>query len=230
MISEILNKLYSELPSTVKLVAVSKFHPFEAIEEAYAAGQRVFAESRPQELQAKVKRLEEIRTERGEPDYMSDIQWHFIGHLQSNKIKYIASFIHLIHSIDSLRLLQEVDRHAEKNQRVISCLLQIHIAEEESKFGFSPEECLNMLEEGEWHNLKHIQIRGLMCMASNTNNAIQIKEEFLSVKRLFDIIKDKYFCNEESFDTFSAGMSDDYPIAIEAGSTHIRVGSGIFAK
>ena len=206
------------LPNRVTLIAVSKYHPIESIEEAYSAGQRDFGESKAQDLRIKQQSLPK------------DIKWHFIGHLQSNKIKYIASFIHLIHSIDSLRLLQEVDRHAEKKQRVISCLLQIHIAEEESKFGFSPEECLNMLEEGEWRNLKHIQIRGLMCMASNTNNAIQIKEEFLSVKRLFDIIKDKYFCNEESFDTFSAGMSDDYPIAIEAGSTHIRVGSGIFAK
>ena len=206
------------LPNRVTLIAVSKYHPIESIEEAYSAGQRDFGESKAQDLRIKQQSLPK------------DIKWHFIGHLQSNKIKYIASFIHLIHSIDSLRLLQEVDRQAEKNQRVISCLLQIHIAEEESKFGFSPEECLNMLEEGEWRNLKHIQIRGLMCMASNTNNAIQIKEEFLSVKRLFDIIKDKYFCNEESFDTFSAGMSDDYPIAIEAGSTHIRVGSGIFAK
>lgn len=206
------------LPNRVTLIAVSKYHPIESIEEAYSVGQRDFGESKAQDLRIKQQSLPK------------DIKWHFIGHLQSNKIKYIASFIHLIHSIDSLRLLQEVDRHAEKNQRVISCLLQIHIAEEESKFGFSPEECLNMLEEGEWRNLKHIQIRGLMCMASNTNNAIQIKEEFLSVKRLFDIIKDKYFCNEESFDTFSAGMSDDYPIAIEAGSTHIRVGSGIFAK
>lgn len=206
------------LPNRVTLIAVSKYHPIESIEEAYSAGQRDFGESKAQDLRIKQQSLPK------------DIKWHFIGHLQSNKIKYIASFIHLIHSIDSLRLLQEVNRHAEKNQRVISCLLQIHIAEEESKFGFSPEECLNMLEEGEWRNLKHIQIRGLMCMASNTNNAIQIKEEFLSVKRLFDIIKDKYFCNEESFDTFSAGMSDDYPIAIEAGSTHIRVGSGIFAK
>ena len=206
------------LPNRVTLIAVSKYHPIESIEEAYSAGQRDFGESKAQDLRIKQQSLPK------------DIKWHFIGHLQSNKIKYIASFIHLIHSIDSLRLLQEVDRQAEKNQRVISCLLQIHIAEEESKFGFSPEECLNMLEEGDWRNLKHIQIRGLMCMASNTNNAIQIKEEFLSVKRLFDIIKDKYFCNEESFDTFSAGMSDDYPIAIEAGSTHIRVGSGIFAK
>ena len=206
------------LPNRVTLIAVSKYHPIESIEEAYSVGQRDFGESKAQDLRIKQQSLPK------------DIKWHFIGHLQSNKIKYIASFIHLIHSIDSLRLLQEVDRHAEKNQRVISCLLQIHIAEEESKFGFSPEECLNMLEEGEWRNLKHIRIRGLMCMASNTNNAIQIKEEFLSVKRLFDIIKDKYFCNEESFNTFSAGMSDDYPIAIEAGSTHIRVGSGIFAK
>ena len=187
------------LPNRVTLIAVSKYHPIESIEEAYSAGQRDFGESKAQDLRIKQQSLPK------------DIKWHFIGHLQSNKIKYIASFIHLIHSIDSLRLLQEVDRQAEKNQRVISCLLQIHIAEEESKFGFSPEECLNMLEEGEWRNLKHIQIRGLMCMASNTNNAIQIKEEFLSVKRLFDIIKDKYFCNEESFDTFSAGMSDDYP-------------------
>lgn len=204
------------LPSGVTLIAVSKYHPIEAIEEAYSAGQRHFGESKAQDLRIKQQKLPK------------DIRWHFIGHLQSNKIKYIASYIHLIHSIDSLRLLQEVDRQGAKVGRTIDCLLQIHIASEETKFGFTPEECLSMLDEGEWRSLPNIRIRGLMCMASNTDNKEQVKEEFHAVKELFDEIQAKHFNDTNCFDTLSAGMSDDYPIAIEEGSTHIRIGSDIF--
>ncbi|MBR5335681.1 MAG: YggS family pyridoxal phosphate-dependent enzyme [Bacteroidaceae bacterium] len=212
-----IEKIRATLPDGVTLIAVSKYHPIEAIAEAYDAGGRDFGESKAQDLRIKQQALPK------------DIKWHFIGHLQSNKIKYIAPFIHLIHSIDTLRLLQEVDKHAAKAGRVIPCLLQIHIAEEETKFGFTPDECRAMLDEGSWRKLKNIQIRGLMCMASNTDNDVQIKEEFAAVKALFDEIREKHFSGDGSFDTFSAGMSDDYPIAIEAGSTHIRVGSNIFA-
>lgn len=212
-----IEKIRATLPDGVTLIAVSKYHPIEAIAEAYDAGGRDFGESKAQDLRIKQQALPK------------DIKWHFIGHLQSNKIKYIAPFIHLIHSIDTLRLLQEVDKHAAKAGRVIPCLLQIHIAEEETKFGFTPDECRAMLDEGSWRKLKNIQIRGVMCMASNTDNDVQIKEEFAAVKALFDEIREKHFSDDGSFDTFSAGMSDDYPIAIEAGSTHIRVGSNIFA-
>lgn len=212
-----IEKIRATLPDGVTLIAVSKYHPIEAIAEAYDAGGRDFGESKAQDLRIKQQALPK------------DIKWHFIGHLQSNKIKYIAPFIHLIHSIDTLRLLQEVDKHAAKAGRVIPCLLQIHIAEEETKFGFTPDECRAMLDEGSWRKLKNIQIRGVMCMASNTDNDVQIKEEFAAVKALFDEIREKHFSGDGSFDTFSAGMSDDYPIAIEAGSTHIRVGSNIFA-
>ena len=212
-----IERIRATLPSGVTLIAVSKYHPIEAIAEAYSAGQRHFGESKAQDLRSKHQALPQ------------DIKWHFIGHLQSNKIKYIASFVHLIHSVDTLRLLQEINRHAANADRIIPCLLQIHIAQEDTKFGFSPDECRAMLDEGSWRNLKNIQIRGLMCMASNTDNAAQIKEEFAAVKALFDEIREKHFSGDGSFDTFSAGMSDDYPIAIEAGSTHIRVGSNIFA-
>lgn len=211
-----IERISATLPSGVTLIAVSKYHPVEAIEEAYCAGQRHFGESKAQDLRIKQQTLPK------------DIYWHFIGHLQSNKIKYIAPYIHLIHSIDSLRLLQEVDRQGAKVGRTIDCLLQIHIAREETKFGFTPDECRAMLDAGEWRSLSNIRIRGLMCMASNTDNNEQIKEEFHAVKELFDEIRAKHFSCESTFDTLSAGMSDDYAIAIEEGSTHIRIGSDIF--
>lgn len=213
-----IEKIRATLPSGVTLIAVSKYHPIEAIAEAYSVGERHFGESKAQDLRLKHQALPQ------------DIKWHFIGHLQSNKIKYIASFVHLIHSVDTLRLLQEINRHAANADRIIPCLLQIHIAQEDTKFGFTPDECRAMLDEGTWRTLKNIQIRGLMCMASNTDNCTQIREEFEAVKALFDEIKQKHFADEASFDTFSAGMSDDYTIAIEAGSTHIRIGSDIFAQ
>lgn len=213
---EKIEKIRATLPAGVTLIAVSKYHPAEAIEAAYSAGQRDFGESKAQDLVAKHQML---------PD---DIRWHFIGHLQSNKIKYIAPFIHLIHSIDSLRLLQEVDKQGAKNNRKIPCLLQIHIAREENKFGFTPDECLSMLDEGAWRRLEHIEIRGLMCMASNTTDEEQIKNEFATVGRLFRTIREKYFAGNGRFDILSAGMSEDYPLAIAEGSNHIRVGSAIF--
>lgn len=206
------------LPEGVTLIAVSKYHPVEAIKAAYDAGHREFGESKAQDLVIKHQEL---------PD---DIRWHFIGHLQSNKIKYIAPFIHLIHSIDTFRLLQEVDKQGAKTGRRIPCLLQIHIAQEESKFGFTPQECMEMLEEGQWRSLQNVEIRGLMCMASNTEDKEQIASEFSTVQRLFKVIKERFFTGNESFSILSAGMSDDYPIAIEYGSTHIRIGSGIFIE
>lgn len=217
-IEERIKAIDATLPHGVTLIAVSKYHPVEAIVEAYNAGQRDFGESKAQDLRVKQSSL---------PD---DIKWHFIGHLQSNKIKYIASFIHLIHSIDSYRLLCEVDKHGKKAGRIIPCLLQIHIAQEETKFGFTPDECVEMLEQGEWRNLHNIEIRGIMCMASNTEDTQQINTEFKTAHDLFNEIKGRFFRNSAAFDTMSAGMSDDYPIAIENGSTHIRIGSGIFGN
>lgn len=217
-IAEQIKSISDTLPCGVTLIAVSKYHPAEAIMQAYEAGQREFGESKAQDL---VKKHESLP---------GDIKWHFIGHLQSNKIKYIAPFIYLIHSIDSYKLLQEVNRHGEKHQRKIGCLLQIHIAQEESKFGFTPQECVDMLAEGQWRTLDNIEIRGVMCMASNTEDESQIAEEFANVQKLFNEIKDKFFADNENFNILSAGMSDDYPIAVEHGSTHVRVGSKIFCE
>lgn len=217
-IAERIKAISATLPEGVTLIAVSKYHPTEAIETAYGAGQRDFGESKAQDLTVKHKALP------------SDIRWHFIGHLQSNKIKYIAPFIHLIHSIDSLRLLQEVNKQGIKAGRRIPCLLQIHIAQEDTKFGFTPEECLAMLEDGQWRELHNVEIRGLMCMGSNTDNEELIASEFSAVQELFGRIKELYFPNDGNFSILSAGMSDDYPIAIKHGSTHIRIGSSIFNR
>ena len=215
-IGERITTLRAALPQGVTLIAVSKYHPVEAVQAAYDAGQRDFGESKAQDLKVKHEQLPK------------DINWHFIGHLQSNKVKYIAPFVHLVHSIDSYKLLNEVNRQGEKVGRRIPCLLQIHIAQEETKFGFTPQECKEMLAMGEWRNLENIELRGVMCMASNTDDTKQIEEEFTTVQRLFNEIKETYFADDERFNIISAGMSDDYPIAIEHGSTHIRVGSSIF--
>lgn len=218
-IGERIKRINAALPDGVTLIAVSKYHPAEAVQAAYEAGQRDFGESKAQDL---VKKQQELP---------ADIRWHFIGHLQSNKIKYIAPFVHLIHSIDSYKLLQEVDRHGAKNGRRIPCLLQIHIAKEDTKFGFTPDECISMLQDSAWRTLQNIEIRGVMCMASNTDDLELIREEFAAVQRLFLEMKERFFNDEKNrFDIMSAGMSDDYPIAMEHGSTHIRIGSGIFCK
>lgn len=213
-----LKQVLAELPQGVRLVAVSKFNPNEAIEEAYRAGQRVFGESKAQEMTAKYESLPK------------DIEWHFIGHLQSNKIKYILPYVALIHGIDTYKLLTEVNKQAVKAGRVVNCLLQIHIAQEETKFGFSPDECKEMLNAGEWKGLTHIRVCGLMAMASNTDDVKQITLEFRLLNTIFDEIKSTWFADSEYFRELSMGMSHDYHEAIAAGSTLIRVGSKIFGE
>ena len=211
-----INRIKSGLPQGVNLVAVSKFHPAEAVMEAYSAGQRIFGESRPQEFAAKCKELPE------------DIQWHFIGHLQTNKVKYIAPYISMIEAVDSLKLLKEIQKQAEKNGRVIDVLLELHIAEEETKYGLTPDACRQLLDNGEWEQMKNVRICGLMMMASNVDDENQIRNEFTTAKLFFDEVKQKYFADAEYFCERSWGMSDDYPIAIECGSTMVRVGTRIF--
>ena len=216
IIAERIEKISATLPQGVTLIAVSKYHPVEAVAAAYSAGQRHFGESKAQDL---VKKHEALPC---------DICWHFIGHLQSNKIKYIAPFIYMIHSVDSYQLLEEINKHAAKAGRTIPCLLQIHIAEEETKFGFTPEECLAMLKQEEWKKLENVKIRGLMCMASNTDDNSRVAAEFRAVRALFDEIRDRWFADDKEFDTLSAGMSGDYLMAMECGSTCVRIGSSIF--
>ena len=228
MISETINKLHSELPAAVKLVAVSKFHPFEAIEEAYAAGQRVFAESRPQELLAKVKRLEEIRTERGESDYMSDIEWHFIGHLQTNKLKMVLPYVTLIQSVDSLRLLEAINTWGLANGKVINVLLEPHVAAEDSKQGFSVDETLMLL--GQTEKFPALCFKGLMGMATFTEDESVIRSDFSRIRSIYDAALTSCPGLADTFTELSIGMSDDYPIAIEYGSTMVRIGSMIFGS
>lgn len=217
-ISSILSSIKTDLPDHVRLVAVSKFHPVEMIEEAYHAGQRIFGENHVQEMTQKHELLPK------------DIEWHFIGHLQTNKVKYIAPFVSLIHSVDSFKLLKEINKQAEKSQRVISCLLQIHIAQEETKFGFSFDECRTMLQEEGWKTLTHVQLCGVMGMATFTDDVQEVRNEFRSLKKFFDEIKENYFSNNDAFHEISMGMTDDYPIAIEEGSTLIRIGTKIFGE
>ena len=217
-ISSILSSIKTDLPDHVRLVAVSKFHPVEMIEEAYHAGQRIFGENHVQEMTQKHELLPK------------DIEWHFIGHLQTNKVKYIAPFVSLIHSVDSFKLLKEINKQAERSQRVISCLLQIHIAQEETKFGFSFDECRTMLQEEEWKTLTHVQLCGVMGMATFTDDVQEVHNEFRSLKKFFDEIKENYFSNNDAFHEISMGMTDDYPIAIEEGSTLIRIGTKIFGE
>ena len=211
-----LKDVLSTLPDGVRLVAVSKFHPAEYIEEAYREGQRIFGESHEQELSRKVKELPE------------DIQWHFIGHLQTNKVKYIAPYISMIEAVDSLKLLKEIQKQAEKNGRVIDVLLELHIAEEETKYGLTPDACRQLLDNGDWVQMKNVRICGLMMMASNVDDENQIRNEFTTAKLFFDEVKQKYFADAEYFCERSWEMSDDYPIAIECGSTMVRVGTRIF--
>lgn len=206
------------LPQDVELVAVSKFHPVEALQEAYDAGQRIFGESRVQELEQKRPRMP------------ADTRWHFIGHLQANKVKYIAPYVELIHAVDSLKLLIEIDRQAARCERIIHCLLQVHVAQENTKYGFLPNELFDFLEKGEWRALSNTCLAGLMCMATNTDNEQQIRQEFHQAKSLFEQVKVRYFSKVPTFSQCSWGMSDDYPIAIEEGSTLIRVGSKIFGE
>lgn len=211
-----LHEVLKDLPDGVKLVAISKFHPNEYIEVAYNEGQRIFGESQEQELSRKVDTLPK------------DIEWHFIGHLQTNKVKYIAPYISMIEAVDSFKLLKEINKQATKHNRVINVLLELHIAEEESKYGFSPDACRQLLEEGEWKNLTNVHIVGLMMMASNVDDQEQIRREMTIAADLFDELKAKFFADDADFKERSWGMSHDYKIAVECRSTMVRVGTTIF--
>lgn len=211
-----LREVLGNLPAGVNLVAISKFHPNEYIEAAYAEGQRIFGESHEQELARKVESLPK------------DIEWHFIGHLQTNKVKYIAPYISMIESVDSLKLLKEINKQAAKHDRVVKVLLELHIAEEETKSGFSFDDCRELLEAGEWRTMEHVQICGIMMMASNTDDEQQIAQEFDAAYAFFKEVKEKYFADDDTFCERSWGMSHDYRIAVKHGSNMVRVGTTIF--
>jgi len=217
-ISDNIVKIKQGIPETVSLVAVSKTKPLSAILEAYQAGQRLFGENKVQELCEK------------QHEMPNDIQWHFIGHLQTNKVKFIASFISLIHSVDSLKLLQEIDKEAKKHNRIVHCLLEFHIATEESKFGLTLSIAQTILASPEYIKLENISIDGVMAMATYTEDLKMIHDEFRNLKHIFDQLKKEYFSEQEHFKILSMGMSDDYQIAIQEGSTMIRVGSFIFGS
>ena len=218
MVKDNLLAVKQTLKNNVKLVAVSKYQPMELLVEAYEAGQRVFGESHALEVRDKAEALPK------------DIEWHFIGHLQTNKVKYIAPFISCIESVDSLKLMQEINKQALKNDRVIDCLLQFHVAQEETKSGFSLEECEQVLSSEEFASLKNIRIVGVMGMATYTEDEKQIRKEFKSLVSIFAYLKMAYFSTNVDFKEISMGMTDDYPIAMSEGSTIVRVGSGIFGE
>lgn len=211
-----LRRVLADLPEGVQLVAISKYHPNEYIEAAYEEGQRIFGESHEQELRLKHETLPK------------DIEWHFIGHLQTNKVKYVAPYISMIEAVDSLKLLKEIDRQAAKYDRVIRVLLELHIAEEETKYGLTLDACRQLLEDGEWRELKHVQICGLMMMASFVDDEEQIRSEMMTARRFFDEVKANYFADDDAFCERSWGMSHDYPIAVTCGSTMVRIGTTIF--
>jgi pyridoxal phosphate enzyme (YggS family) len=218
MIEQQIKQISREIPPQVQLIAVSKTKPNSAILSAYSVGQRHFGENKVQELCDKWESLPK------------DIHWHIIGHLQTNKVKYIAPFIHLIHAVDSIKLLIEIDKQAKKHDRIISCLLQFHIAKEETKFGLSYSEATEILESSAYSPLENITIVGVMGMASFVEDEEQIVTEFNELAGIFKKLKETYFKNKDSFKEISMGMSGDYPLAIEAGSTMIRVGSTIFGS
>ncbi len=215
-VKENLEAFLKTIPEGVQLVAVSKTKPDELVLEAWEAGQRLFGENKVQDLAARAPRLP------------GDIRWHFIGHLQRNKVKYIAAFVSLIHGIDSLKLLKEVNKQAAKNKRVIPCLLQFHIAEEESKFGFSRQEADELLQSEDYRQLRNIRINGVMGMATYTDDKEQVRKEFRNLRTIFLDLKESFFAGDPGFKEISMGMSGDYRIAIEEGSTMIRIGTKIF--
>lgn len=217
-IEENIRHIQSALPDSTALVAVSKYHPADCIRRAYAAGQRIFGESRTQELLAKQQDLKDL----------PDIKWHFIGTLQRNKVKYIAPFVSLIHSVDSIELLREINKQGARFQRVIPCLLELHVAAESSKSGFSIDECLAFLSEGEWRTMQHVQLCGIMCMATYTTDRAQIAKEFDQAQAFFQSAKKQFFADNDHFHLRSWGMSGDYSIAMEHGSNMVRIGTGIF--
>ena len=211
-----LHTVLDRLPQGVRLVAISKYHPNEYIEAAYAEGQRVFGESHEQELKQKHESLPK------------DIVWHFIGHLQTNKVKYIAPYINMVEAVDSLKLLKEIDKQAAKCGRVIDVLLELHIAEESTKYGLTLDDCRQLLADGEWREMKHVRICGLMMMASFTDDREQIRREFTTAADFFDEVKAQYFADAPWFCERSWGMSDDYDIAVTCRSTMVRFGTSIF--
>lgn len=216
MVSERIDRIKQTLPEGVRLVAVSKYHPVEMIQEAYDGGQRIFGESHVQELVQKYDILPK------------DIQWHFIGHLQTNKVKYIAPFVSLIHAVDSEHLLREIDKQAKKCGRIIPVLMQVHVAKEETKFGFLPDELLAFMQSGAWQQYENVSIEGLMCMATNTDDEAEIAREFEQAQQLFEMVNAKWLNGK--WTTRSWGMSDDYPIAVQHGSNMVRIGSLIFGE
>ncbi len=211
-----LHQVLDTLPKGVRLVAISKYHPEAYIEAVYAEGQRVFGESHEQELRRKHASLP------------SDIEWHFIGHLQTNKVKYIAPYVSMIESVDSIRLLREINRQAELCDRQIKVLLELHIAEESTKYGLTLDACRQLLDGGEWRDMQHVRICGLMMMASFVDDREQIRREMQTARDFFDEVKMKYFADDPAFCERSWGMSDDYLIALETGSTMVRIGTTIF--
>ena len=213
-----LRSLLDSIPANVRVVAVSKMRSIGEMMEAYEAGQRAFGENKAKEIVSKQSLMP------------ADTEWHFIGHLQTNKVKYIAPFVSLIHSIDSLRLLEEVNKEALRNQRTIDCLLQFHIATEESKFGLDPEEAIGILESERFRMLSNVRITGVMGMATFSDSEPLVRGEFAALKRHFDYLKSHYFADHPYFREISMGMSGDYRIAIEEGSTIIRVGTVIFSN
>lgn len=217
-IAQNLKQVLANLPEGVKLVAVSKFHPVEMLREAYDAGQRIFGENHEQELRQKVEALPK------------DIEWHFIGHLQTNKVKYIVPYISMVESVDSMKLLKEINKQAQKNGRVVRVLLELHIAEEETKYGLTLDACRELLSSGEWRDLTNVKICGLMMMASYVEDAEQIKKEMLTAADFFDEVKARYFADDDDFCERSWGMSHDYRIAVDCRSTMVRVGTTIFGE
>ena len=215
-ISDNIIEINQHIPQGVQLVAVSKTKPISDIEEAYHSGQRIFGENKVQEMEDKFRALPK------------DIEWHLIGHLQSNKVKYIAPYVHLIHSVDSFKLLKEIDKEAKKNNRIIDCLLQFHVAQEETKFGLDFEEAKELIEDPAFFDLHNVHIVGVMGMASFTDNQSIVRKEFQQLEEYFQLIKSYYFTFNDDFKEISMGMSGDYQLAIEEGSTMVRVGSSIF--
>lgn len=217
-IQQNLKAITATITDGCRLVAVSKYHPANAIQECYNLGQRVFGESHEQELRLKQAALPE------------DIQWHFIGHLQTNKVKYIAPYITMIETVDSIKLLREIERQGAKNNRCINVLLELHIAQEETKYGLTKDACRQLLEDGEWREMEHVRICGLMTMASNTDNEEQIRQEFTEAAEFFDELKEQFFKDDTAFSERSWGMSGDYLIAQQCRSTLVRIGTAIFGE